>query len=1034
LYRGNATRVKRWRNTDGALLTSTYSYDDLGNIRAIKDPLSHSTTYDYTDSFANSFCPPPAGKNGQGYVSTVTNALGQQVKVVRYPCTSLVQAHKDQNDINAGRAGTTYTYDLMNRLLTKNLSDTGQTSMTYNDVPPVSSTSTTKITSSLNLVSTTVLDGLGRQIQSQLTSDPQGTVYTDTTYDALGRTSIVSNPYRSTSDPTYGLTTTQYDALSRVTKVIPPDGTTSANNVTTSYSGNCATVTDQAGKNRKSCSDPLGRLKNVWENPTNLNYETDYQYDALNNLTSVVQVGSRQRTFVYDSLSRLTSATNPESGTTTYTYDNDGNVLTKKDARNITITYYPDALNRLGAKAYSDGTETLYYSYDVPPGYMPDCTNVVGRLANTSNSSGGSTDGKATAATFSYDAMGRVVRYWQQTPSASPGGYFISQSYDLAGDLSSATNAAGVTISYTSDAATRPTIVTSNWGDAQHPATLYTVDPSIGYFPSGALRKATLTNGLTETAMYNTRLQPCRMEINSTAAYLAQCTSTVPSGNVLDFTYGYNSGSSNNGNVANWSSVGNQTFTRSYGYDSLNRIWTLSDTATAQTCKGLSWTIDAWGNRTDQIVTSGTCGTFHAIVGTNNRFGSPYQYDAAGNMTYDGTHTYTYDAENRITQVDGGATASYIYDPSGTRVRKNSGGSWTEYFYDMSGNVTAERNPAGWPVEYVYVGGQLIAQYRDNTTYSIFKDHLGSTRLITKLDKSVYDSLDFLPYGEQLAGDTGTTHKFTGKERDPESGLDFFGARYFGSSLGRFTTPDAPFADQHSGNPQTWNLYAYGRNNPLGGIDTNGREYLCVTCVVQAVKNWWNGGVARDGGTGNFAKNNAIGAGKGTGTFALNTIKTVVAASEGAHGNIPGALATITAPSPTALQPSNQTQAQASTATQVTLAVASVVVPGAIEGAAAPATTSLFRAVGTAEAESIEATGAFSGAPNGTMFKGFFFEQADAESFGARMTELTGEPHTVVPGEAPTELVNSSPPHNAATEGPGVLIRNKDLPQVKPNE
>jgi YD repeat-containing protein len=89
-----------------------------------------------------------------------------------------------------------------------------------------------------------------------------------------------------------------------------------------------------------------------------------------------------------------------------------------------------------------------------------------------------------------------------------------------------------------------------------------------------------------------------------------------------------------------------------------------------------------------------------------------------------------------LTQVDAGAIASYIYDPSGNRVRKNSGGSWTEYFYDAAGSVTAEHNSAGWPVEYVYVGGQLVAQYRDSTTYSIFRDHLGSTRLITKLDIS----------------------------------------------------------------------------------------------------------------------------------------------------------------------------------------------------------------------------------------------------------------------------------------------------------
>jgi RHS repeat-associated protein len=55
--------------------------------------------------------------------------------------------------------------------------------------------------------------------------------------------------------------------------------------------------------------------------------------------------------------------------------------------------------------------------------------------------------------------------------------------------------------------------------------------------------------------------------------------------------------------------------------------------------------------------------------------------------------------------------------------------------------------------------------------------------------------------------------KFTGKERDAETGLDYFGARYFSGAQGRFTSPDAPLADQHPEDPQSWNLYGYVRNN-----------------------------------------------------------------------------------------------------------------------------------------------------------------------------------------------------------------------------
>lgn len=65
--------------------------------------------------------------------------------------------------------------------------------------------------------------------------------------------------------------------------------------------------------------------------------------------------------------------------------------------------------------------------------------------------------------------------------------------------------------------------------------------------------------------------------------------------------------------------------------------------------------------------------------------------------------------------------------------------------------------------------------------------------------------------------------RFTGKERDAETGLDYFGARYMSAAQGRFTSPDLPFADQHAEDPQSWNLYSYVRNNPLRYTDPTGR-------------------------------------------------------------------------------------------------------------------------------------------------------------------------------------------------------------------
>ncbi len=89
-----------------------------------------------------------------------------------------------------------------------------------------------------------------------------------------------------------------------------------------------------------------------------------------------------------------------------------------------------------------------------------------------------------------------------------------------------------------------------------------------------------------------------------------------------------------------------------------------------------------------------------------------------------------------------------------------------------------------------------------------------------------------LPFGDGLAraiasgapstADDATEHHFTGKERDQESGNDYFGARYYASSMGRFMSPDPGNIGVEIANPQTWNMYSYGLNNPLTITDPNG--------------------------------------------------------------------------------------------------------------------------------------------------------------------------------------------------------------------
>ncbi len=218
----------------------------------------------------------------------------------------------------------------------------------------------------------------------------------------------------------------------------------------------------------------------------------------------------------------------------------------------------------------------------------------------------------------------------------------------------------------------------------------------------------------------------------------------------------------------------------------------------------------------------------NVLLRTTNRL-APINlgYDNNGNEATIGPFSVTYDVENRqtgLTSISNG-TATYTYDGDGRRVTKTTGGVTTTYVYDAKGDLAAEYSTQPPPPPCL--------------TCYVTTDHLGSTRVVTDENASVIARHDFLPFGEELTTSNRTAalgygaydnvmHKYTGQERDVEGpGLDFFHARYFHGAQGRFTIPDwseKPLAIQYANltNPQTLNLYAYVRNNPLRLFDLDG--------------------------------------------------------------------------------------------------------------------------------------------------------------------------------------------------------------------
>ena len=185
--------------------------------------------------------------------------------------------------------------------------------------------------------------------------------------------------------------------------------------------------------------------------------------------------------------------------------------------------------------------------------------------------------------------------------------------------------------------------------------------------------------------------------------------------------------------------------------------------------------------------------------------------------------------------MDSGSV-TYTYDAAGDRARKDTGSNWTEYVR-FGGSILAENHANtgnGQWTDYIFANGMRLAAATtgnptspSTTTTYYGGDQIGSARILTNGSGGTVESYEYYPYGQGPTPDSTNHYLFTGKERDSESGNDYFGARYYASSMGRFLSPDwsahedpVPYA--RLDNPQSLNLYSYVLNNPLRSTDPDG--------------------------------------------------------------------------------------------------------------------------------------------------------------------------------------------------------------------
>jgi RHS repeat-associated protein len=658
-------------------------------------------------------------------------------------------------------------------------------------------------------------DGLGRvDFTKQEGPDTTKSIVTDTVHNSRNLVVQRSAPYfvdasNTPLEPIKNVTFT-YDVIGRLKRTTNADSTFSE--IVYKVPG-IVEITDERGKMRRKHFDAHGRLIKVEEFNSGQTYTTTYAYDGVGSLLTVVNHLGHTTRMAYDLLGRkeamcdpnmgtawgVTSCTTNSVGAWVYTYSSAGDLKTQKDAKNQTICFDYDLLGRPTVKKQGStctGPTLVAWTYDDPL-----VQNSKGRVTQVVDT--------ATTTKFAYDIMGRttetqrlVLGVWRtmaQTYNAlnqvrtetfpAPDNEVVTYNYNTAGWLQSVTATSGP--NYIND---------------------------IQYNARGQKTQLTYGNNLTT----NWTFDPNRFWVNgrTTSGNQQNLTYTRdPIGNILTITDGI-------------SSTGSRTFT----YDDLNRLITGSGNfGPNQSPQSCTYEYNAIGDITNKCGTMFTYGdSMHpSAVTYNPATGKSYTYDANGNMLTRGNQTLNWDIDNRVTSISiaGGGTTSMEYDYTGMRFKKDAPTGIT--LFPFQGYEIA---PNGEITKFIRIGVETFASKRGTSKLYYHNDHLGSVHVITNESAVQVQLNEYDPWGgvSKFVGDNAVdpTHRFNGKELDPETGLYYYGGRYYDPEISRFISPD-PFI-QAPDNPQSLNRYSYVLNNPQNYIDPSG--YNWFTDLFKSIK------------------------------------------------------------------------------------------------------------------------------------------------------------------------------------------------------
>jgi RHS repeat-associated protein len=539
--------------------------------------------------------------------------------------------------------------------------------------------------------------------------------------------------------------------------------------------------------------DDLRRLRSVGfdnDGDSTVDETVSYEYDAGGQRTRLTLPGNLSITYSYDVKGRLVSLTDWDAQMTTFAHDNVNRLLATVRANGLRSRYSYDAASRLRWLRHTRGAKTLaHFAYQVDRrGNRTQAVEALAHPATTSDT------------VIAYDDVSIVTRgTWSNVA-------LFKETIDTGASLK-------FTFLVNLEAATQPEFT-------------FGTGPDHGIFDvyiGGSLWQSfdgyAATAGERMVSLSLTQEGPLSFEIRTRAAKnLASSGYKVRFKQLLVPDVAYD------------------LHTIQYQYDMLSRLLSAdyypgSSNVNVTPARTYAYAYDLAGNRlSESLALSGAAPTVtsYSYNAANQISNAGFTYDDNGNLTSDGTNSYTWDRANRLLSMGG---VSCAYDGEGNRTRQVVGIDVTQYLLDLQPNLATvlQATQGANATRYVHASMGIHAQQTPTGAWQhLATDGLRSVRSVLDNTASVLETTGYAPSGVPDLPLAATNFHFTGEMLN-DTGMQYHRARYYNPALGVF-----PSLDTFEGtifNPMSLNRYQYVLANPVNRADASG---MCSTATYEA--------------------------------------------------------------------------------------------------------------------------------------------------------------------------------------------------------